>query len=222
VNDEEDERSSFAARPEKVYIFCQPFARINLSELLPDLRISVHRKVTWQILQGVAALHVSGYIHRDMKLANIGVVSFSKEYDKIHVVILDFGNSVRQKSCRAEPGHVGTIPYLAPEMEIADYDQSVDLWACGVIGLQLHVTAGKLLWRHVVRNKPEFADGKRAYDKQMAALRTAAPDSAMNLLVTLLAWDASARGTARGALLHSCFSDIRSQADVGNKRARPR
>jgi serine/threonine protein kinase len=191
VDDEEDERSSFAARPEKVYIFCKPFARVNLSEILPDLPISIRRKVVWQILQGVDALHTSGLIHRDMKPTNIGVVSFSKDCDSIHVVILDFGNSVQQNSCRAKPGHVGTIPYLAPEMEIADYDRTVDLWACGVIGLQLHVTEGKLRWRHVVRNKAEFLDGKLAYDKQMAALRTAAPDSVENLLVTLLAWDAS-------------------------------
>jgi hypothetical protein len=80
---------------------------------------------------------------------------------------------------------------------------------------------GKLRWRHVVRNKAEFLDGKLAYDKQMAALRTAAPDSVENLLVTLLAWDALERGTARDALLHRCFSDMRSHAD-GKKRARPR
>jgi serine/threonine protein kinase len=225
VHDKEDERSSFAARPEKVYIFCQPFARVNLSEILPDLPIPVRRQVTWQMLQGVQALHTSGFIHRDLKLANIGVVCYSQKDGCIQIAILDFGNSVHQTLCHAMPGRVGTIPYLAPEMEIADYDQSVDLWACGIIALQLHVTNGKLKWRHVVSSKAEYLEGKRAYEKQIEVLRTADPSSMENLVTKLLSWHAAGRGTASSALLHRCFCDMRSprspssQADR-KKRAR--
>ncbi|KIM93163.1 hypothetical protein OIDMADRAFT_61805 [Oidiodendron maius Zn] len=135
------------------------------------------------------------------------------------VVILDYGSSIKQNSCHAKPERVGTIPYLAPEMEIEIYDQSVDLWACGVIGLQFFATKGKLPWRHVIQNKERFRAGKLTYDQQMAHLKAAAPDLMENLL-RLLAWDAPKRGTAHDALQYKSFSHVRLRArPEGNKHA---
>jgi serine/threonine protein kinase len=198
-----------------------PFARINLSEILPHLLLPLRLRALSQVLEGVNALHLVGFIHRDIKPSNIGVVSFTSE--SIHIVILDVGSSVQQDTCYPDPGHVGTIPYLAPEMESDNYDRSVDLWACGVVGLQIFATKGRLPWRHVLRNKERFQAGKQAYDQQVTVLRSAAPDSVENLLLVLLAWETSERGTAQEALQHKCFADLKQAAlPEGKKRSRSR
>ena len=38
---------------------------------------------------------------------------------------------------RPELGTVGTISYLAPELELEDYDHSIDIWSIGIILFKL-------------------------------------------------------------------------------------
>ena len=107
-----------------------------------------------QILLGIRALHLTGFIHRDIKPGNLGIVKLS--ITEISVVILDYGQAVRSQSCKPTPGKIGTIPYLAPEMEVKEYGQGVDMWACGVIGRQLFDTDGRLEWQNVVQMKNNY------------------------------------------------------------------
>jgi serine/threonine protein kinase len=79
----------------------------------------------FQILQGLDALHSEGFIHRDVKPSNVGVVSQSA--DNIEIVILDYGETFRIKNCWTSPGKIGTIPFLAPEMESTMYGNKVDI-----------------------------------------------------------------------------------------------
>jgi len=150
--DEEDERYQFGARPERVAIIYTPFARATFAEFLPPQ--SVRLTAFQQVLQGIHALHTEGFIHRDIKPSNLGIVSSAAE--QIHVVILDYGNSVRAATCDPKPGSVGTIPFLAPEMESTRYDQSVDIWACGIFGLSLFVTKGSLRWQNVIHARGKY------------------------------------------------------------------
>ncbi|PQE15615.1 ste kinase protein [Rutstroemia sp. NJR-2017a BBW] len=84
-------------------------------------------------LLGVKVMHDKRWVHRDLKPANIGLLGGGS-------VLLDVGTS-RQipagGSLPSTPGTVGTIGYLAPELELEAYGLSVDIWAMGVILYEL-------------------------------------------------------------------------------------
>jgi serine/threonine protein kinase len=80
-------------------------------------------------LQGVRFLHSHGWIHRDLKPQNIG-------YTGSQAVLLDVDGAIkldRGTLAPATPGNGGTVPYLAPEREMQDYDDRVDVWSMGLI-----------------------------------------------------------------------------------------
>ncbi|KAH6714713.1 kinase-like domain-containing protein [Leptodontidium sp. MPI-SDFR-AT-0119] len=135
-SDEDDERHSFKARPKKVAIIYSPFARATITECLNDLSISLRLVAFCELIQGVNALHRTSFIHRDIKP--------------------NYGQAVHAVACEPKPGLVGTVPYLAPEMELRTYGPSVDIWAYGVAGLQLFVTAGTLRWKNVSHERNKF------------------------------------------------------------------
>ncbi|KAI1309550.1 kinase-like domain-containing protein [Xylaria venustula] len=76
-------------------------------------------------------MHKGGWVHRDLKPCNIGVVG-----QPSRAVLLDLGTSERipqNGSLFPEQGCVGTVNYIAPEMERRNYNHSVDIWSMGVI-----------------------------------------------------------------------------------------
>ncbi|KKY14005.1 hypothetical protein UCDDS831_g08550 [Diplodia seriata] len=104
---------------------------------LPPQLLHLRLHLFHQLLSGLAHLHAHGFIHRDIKPANIGIVSmppisFSPSSSHPHslaaprVVILDFGHAIHAPRASPRPGAVGTVPYLAPEMERAAYGPGVD------------------------------------------------------------------------------------------------
>jgi serine/threonine protein kinase len=89
-------------------------------------------------LLGVKVMHNKRWVHRDLKPANIGILSGSS-------VLLDVGTSRQipaDERLLSAPGTVGTINYLAPELELEAYDLSIDIWSMGVILYQLTSTHG--------------------------------------------------------------------------------
>jgi serine/threonine protein kinase len=84
-------------------------------------------------LLGVKVMHDKRLVYRDLKPANIGLLRGGS-------VLLDVG-TFRQIPANgllpSTPGTVGTIGYLAPELELEAYDLSIDIWAMGVILYQL-------------------------------------------------------------------------------------
>ncbi|KAI0185407.1 kinase-like domain-containing protein [Xylaria flabelliformis] len=86
-------------------------------------------------LLGVKVMHDGGWVHSDLKPANIGFIPKS-----LHSVLLDTGSSMHIKKDEFldhRPGTVGTIGYLAPELEMRCWDHSIDIWSMGVILYQL-------------------------------------------------------------------------------------
>jgi serine/threonine protein kinase len=86
-------------------------------------------------LLGLKVLHDEDWVHRDLKPPNIGL------FDKsLHSVLLDVGTSRHiQRGTKLQPrsGTLGTIGYIAPELELEDYDHSIDIWAMGIILFEL-------------------------------------------------------------------------------------
>jgi hypothetical protein len=92
-----------------------------------------------QVLDGVAAVHTQGIVHRDLSPANIFLVRTPNPVPRVK--ILDFGlakgiGTGNADSAVTQPGSVlGRAAYAAPEIFLDDVDLDVraDIFACGMI-----------------------------------------------------------------------------------------
>ncbi len=94
-------------------------------------------------LVSLKCMHDGNWIHRDLKPPNIGLIGTPRRS-----VLLDVGGAAQippAGKLRSLPGTVGTVGYLAPELELAAYDAAVDVWAMGVMLYEL--TYGYHPWR---------------------------------------------------------------------------
>lgn len=98
---------------------------------LPEPYVAV---VLDQLLDGLAAIHRAGVVHRDVKPANILLEPTGS--GRPFVRLSDFGVAARAGEPRlTERGHrVGTPGYVAPEAASVDPAPSADLYAVGVVG----------------------------------------------------------------------------------------
>jgi hypothetical protein len=209
--DENDERYGLPARPERVVFIIQPFARLTLAELLPRLSPTLTLIVFHQILEGVDAMHHARpcpLVHRDLKLANIGVVSYNDQ--NITIVILDYGQTIQVQQHDPVRGKAGTPGYQAPEMQNQVHDTSLDIWSCGIIGLKMFVPE----WPHSPNVRVDFEVG-------VATLGVDGQGTARSLVAQMLAWDHTKRISIADALFHSCFSCINKDSNpISLKRHR--
>ncbi|TKA70468.1 hypothetical protein B0A49_11648 [Cryomyces minteri] len=124
---------------EYVWILSLPLARSTFAELVrrdTSRDTDCNMAFFQQILQGVAFLHRHRWMHCDIKPANLGLVSLNPP----RAVILDLGQARSIPNSgwfEPYPGTCGTIGYLAPEMERELFNESVDVWALGVVGYEL-------------------------------------------------------------------------------------
>ncbi|KAI0431758.1 kinase-like domain-containing protein [Xylaria sp. FL1042] len=83
-------------------------------------------------LKGLQAMHSHGWMHRDLKPGNIGLVG-----RPARAVLLDFGASIHLPATEMQspaPRCVGTVNWIAPELELINYYHSVDIWTTGCPG----------------------------------------------------------------------------------------
>ncbi|KAI8622929.1 kinase-like protein [Xylariaceae sp. FL1651] len=102
------------------------------------------QQIVRQLLKGIQFMHESGFAHRDLKPGNILVASDSPRWA---VKIADFGISKQaiEGGTHLQTMHIGTFGYMAPEVhgfhadsgvDVA-YSVSVDIWAIGIIAIEL-------------------------------------------------------------------------------------
>ena len=128
-------------------------------------------------LCAVRFLHSHGWLHGDIKPANIGI-------DGNKAVLLDLGSAIHLSPGNKEPpipGRGGTIWYLAPERELHSYDKLVDMWAMGVIGYELSYGYHPLKlkynpWRRGSQYEQLRPDFQRMYAEAMRHLRRSEVD----------------------------------------------
>lgn len=209
--------------PEQVWMLYTPLARCPFSTYFhpqgtnppKEVRVALLK----QVLKGLICLHAHGWVHRDLKPANLGVVSIEPP----KAVILDLGQAHHiegdetQLGIQPQPGQIGTVLYIAPEMELRPYNERVDVWAFGLIALQ--VMTAHHPWKMSVnpwrRDMNQYYDETMVlYEGQMKDWRKAAPNTVENLALKLLERDPRRRLSAAEALKHPFF-----QAGLANAAA---
>jgi serine/threonine-protein kinase len=121
-----------------------------------------------QVCDAIGELHQQGFIHGDVKPANLYTCRMGLQYD--FAKVLDFGlaRPARRRVCGtrpdAAPVTLGTPAYMAPETirGIDGVDQRADVYALGCVAYFLVTgrlvfeadTPAELLWRHV-HSEPE-------------------------------------------------------------------
>ncbi|MBI5503072.1 MAG: protein kinase, partial [Deltaproteobacteria bacterium] len=95
-------------------------------------------RIMLQVLDGIAAVHEQGIVHRDLSPANIFLVKTPNPVPRVK--ILDFGlakglGHTNADSAVTQPGSVlGRAAYAAPEIfGDAELDTRADIFACGMI-----------------------------------------------------------------------------------------
>ncbi|MCJ1368626.1 hypothetical protein MMC16_007770 [Acarospora aff. strigata] len=216
---------------ENVWLVLEPVARETFTQLVPKVSQAVMSvdcmHLFREALRGVEFLHSHGWIHGDLKPANIGV----RSRDPPCVVLLDLGGALNTASglIHPTPGVGGTVGYLAPEKELQPYDASVDMWSLGVIGYQLIYSKhlwmlGRNPWRqdYMKELRPRF---DAMYSEAIAKLTKSEAGFMKNLLVQMLQyrWTAQNPGhriSARDALEHACWQSLEGDSQLPKRVAR--
>jgi serine/threonine-protein kinase len=131
------------------------------------------------VLQGLAAAHAAGVIHRDLKPGNIFIEHIGAPDRRERAKILDFGISKLQSKKKEEPtltafdATLGSFAYMAPEQVrgAARADERADIYAVGAVAFRAlsgrlpfeGTTAAVLVSLKLDRNPPtlEEATGEK-------------------------------------------------------------
>jgi serine/threonine-protein kinase len=150
----------FAKNERELYLVLEHVDGKSLAELLArrkTVRPEAVAALGAEIARGLTHVHSRGFVHRDVKPANILV---SKTGD---VKLVDFGIAQRERSARADepvsledPAAFGTPAYLSPEQSLGELvDARSDLFSLGVVLYQM--VAGVRPF-----DGPEAGDGRTA------------------------------------------------------------
>ncbi len=91
-------------------------------------------RVVAEVADALGHAHARGYVHRDVKPANILLDASGRAY------LTDFGIAVGEEDLLEEAGAVGTLPYMAPEQLTGGggrADHRADIFALGVVLFEL-------------------------------------------------------------------------------------
>uniref|UniRef100_A0A1I7TLR7 Protein kinase domain-containing protein n=1 Tax=Caenorhabditis tropicalis TaxID=1561998 RepID=A0A1I7TLR7_9PELO len=155
-----------------------------------------------QLILGVKFIHKHGFVHGDLKPANLLLSSSNK------LKIADFGLACVYRIGKIEqevPARRGTPVYLAPESRNADEDDTVrgppvDIWATGIILVNL-MTKCRHPWTSALENNRAYQNWRNNIADE-ANLWNGFPDDVMDLLRRILCHEFDDRATIDEIISH--------------------
>ena len=209
---------------EEVYLLWKPLARGDFTNFQQQGRWhtqpdAVKRALFVTALLGLSACHDSGWIHRDLKPGNLGVVDFG---NNPRAIILDFGHAVKQvpDGHQAEPGCWGTNGYQAPELvstsHTPTYNEKVDVWSMGAVAYMLFC-GGDIPWsqsQNMWDSQVTPIDSTlRIHFRCLDSLLAEPVDSIKNLIGKMLDDEPTTRPSVAKVLEHTALRADRERID---------
>ncbi|KAE9966896.1 hypothetical protein BLS_006753 [Venturia inaequalis] len=177
--------------------------RQRIGPFLPETAGLVVR----QVLEGIRYMHEINFAHRDLKPGNILVVTTSPWTVKI----ADFGISKQCIEGAQFQTQLGTPEYMAPEQKghfrsiegVHAYSLSVDIWAIGVITMELILTHPFLY----NSDQEDYTRGIRPLDfrNETGAVIS---EACRDFVTSLLTPDPTHRPNAEVAISHPWFAEV--------------
>ncbi|XVE72706.1 hypothetical protein DITRI_Ditri11bG0060700 [Diplodiscus trichospermus] len=177
-----------------------------------------------QMLQGLAHMHINGYLHRDLKPENLLVT-------KDILKIADFGLAREVLSMPPYTEYVSTRWYRAPEvlLQSSSYTPAIDMWAVGAILAELFTSSpifpgesemDQLYKICCVLGAPDWTSFPEATNlsrlinisyseilpTNLSDIIPNASSEAIDLIMQLCSWNPLRRPTADQALQHPFFN----------------
>jgi translation initiation factor 2-alpha kinase 4 len=137
ITENDDEKGSLVLFIAMEY--CPMTLRMAIETGLNEVNIN---NLFYQLVKGVNYIHSKGMMHRDLNPNNVFISNDG------NIKIGDFGCSTR--SNRDGSLEVGTSFYRAPEIDLGEYDNRVDIYSLGMIFFEMIYKMGTQMERHHV------------------------------------------------------------------------
>ncbi|KAG5176824.1 kinase-like domain-containing protein, partial [Tribonema minus] len=172
------------------------------------ITVSVVRRYTLQILEGISYLHSCGVVHRDLKAANVLIDTCGTPR------ISDFGTSCINLD-QSSTSMAGTPQFMAPEvLQRLDCGMPVDIWGFGCTLIQM--ITGHSPWHGLkLRTLPALLAALNRAEGRMPPLPPGLDPALHVLLVSCFQWEPAQRPTSQQLLLSNFFSDAQAGACGG-------
>lgn len=210
----------------EVYLLWTPLARmgdfsqLGVNGMWSETSLAIKEVLFVQVILGLSALHDAGWIHRDLKPYNLGIVELG---ETPMAVIIDEGCACRRKRAGCEPriGTCGTIGYLAPELENAAvapcYDAKVDIWSLGAAAYFIFMGRGipwSLRFNMFVPSLNILDPTLHVFREERAGLLLYPKVTLQNLIGTMLEEDPRKRPDIQSILAHPALRGVRNVVDA--------
>ncbi|GMH39825.1 hypothetical protein BSKO_07729 [Bryopsis sp. KO-2023] len=176
------------------------------------LELKVLKKWAWQILQGLVYLHghEPPIIHRDLKCDNIFINGVSGV-----LKIGDLGLATLWKGLTAPQSVLGTPEFMAPEYYNEKYDEKVDVYAFGMLLLEL----ASMDYPYCECTNPAAIFKKVSQGIHPASLQKIRTKELRNFIELCIAHEPKDRLATRKLLKHPFFNSVRNQMEPKRQRS---